>query len=328
MSVFLLLLFGVSVSSAIPAVAQPPLDGSTGISIRLLEAPVALEGDPRALSYIVDNLPPGTLIDRKFEVTNDTGAEATVRMYAGAADIAGADGFVFEDGAAVNELTSWMTVTPSEVVVPSGGSTEGLVSISVPSDATEAERYAVVWAEVNGAPGSGGISTVSRVGIRAYLSVGAGNGPPEDFSVTTVTAGRSTTGAPEVTIGVDNTGGRALDPSATVTLSGGPGGISAAPATGSGGSIAPGTSGTVTVALDAALPAGPWTAGVTVTSGRVSRDGSGQVTFPDSGTADAQQVSASSGGTPVWIWIVVAAVVVALAVALTLVLRSRARTST
>ncbi|MBY6538296.1 hypothetical protein HQ325_06400 [Rhodococcus sp. BP-349] len=324
----LTLLSFASVLAGPPAVAQPTPDGSTGIGIRLLEAPVALEDDPRALSYIVDNLPPGTLIDRRFEVTNDTGAEASVRMYVGAADITPDSGFTFADGAAPNELTSWMTVTPSEVVVPSGGSTEGLVSVSVPPDATEAERYAVVWAEVSGAPGSGGISTVSRVGIRTYLSVGAGNGPPEDFAVTTVTAGRSTTGAPEVTIGVDNTGGRALDPSASVTLSGGPGGISAAPATGSGGSIAPGTSGTVTVALDAALPAGPWTADVTVTSGRVSRDGSGQVTFPDSGTADAQQLSASSSGTPAWIWIVVAAVVIALAVALALVLRSRARTST
>ncbi len=288
---------------------------------------MALEGDPRALSYIVDNLAPGTVIDRRFEVINDTGADASVRLYAGAAEITQDGGFTFADGASPNELTSWMTVTPSEVTVPAGASTEGLVTIAVPADATETERYAVVWAEVNGAAGPGGMSTVSRVGIRTYLSVGAGNGPPEDFSVTTVTPGRSETGAPVVTVGVDNTGGRALDPSATVTLTRGPGGISAAPVTGSGASIAPGSSGSVTIELDPALPAGPWTADVTVTSGRVSRDGSGQVTFPDAGTGDSSALATSSGSTP-WVWIVVAIAVIVVVAATLLAFRRRAKDAT
>ncbi len=210
-------------SPGAPADAAPT--PGTGLGIRLLEAPVALKNDPRAQSYIVDNLPPGTTITRKIEVSNATGTSQQVSLYPGAATIPQGQGFTVLDGRAANELTSWISVTPSTVTVPDGSAKDAEVRIAVPRDATETERYAVVWAEIRGsAPSGGGIVGVSRVGIRVYLSVGAGNGPPADFRLGTLSPGRSSSGAPQLTVDVENVGMRALDPRGTVTLSDGPAG--------------------------------------------------------------------------------------------------------
>lgn len=302
--------------------AQEPSAEPTGIGIRLLEAPVALADDPRAQNYLVDNLPPGTLIERRIGVTNDTGADTTVKLYAGEGDVT-ADGFVFGDGVEGNELTSWMTVTPSEVPLAAGQSSEAVVRVAVPEDATEGERYAVVWAEVESPPIAGSITSVTRAGIRAYISVGPGNGPPEDFEVTSVTPERSDTGAPTLAIEIENIGGRALDPTGTATLSDGPGGLSTTPITDSGGSIAPGASGVLRIELDRALPPGPWTADVSVNSGRVNRDAAASITFPEQ-SGDAVATATTGTIIPVWAWAIAATVAAAAIVSVAWLLRKRA----
>jgi hypothetical protein len=310
--VLALLTFASALVAQAPAVAQEPTNptpvGSVGI--RLLEAPVSLQDDPRALAYIIDNLPPGSTIDRRIEVSNSSDQEQPISLYPAAASIGdGGDGFEVADDRAVNELTTWMSVTPSEVTLAPNSTAEAVVTIVVPPDAPEGEQYAVVWAQTSGAPTATGIQNVSRVGIRTYLSVGPGNGPAADLSIDGVTAARGDDGAPQVVAAITNTGGRALDPSGTVELTGGPGGISTAPVQGSGGSIAPGQSGNVTFALDPAVPEGPWQAAVTVTSGLVKKSTTVDLTFPEQGSVDA--TSAESGGVPSWVWIVVAVVLVA-----------------
>jgi hypothetical protein len=70
----------------------------------------------------------------------------------------------------------------------------------------------VVWAEARSTPSAGGgITQVSRVGIRVYLSVGPGGPPAADFTIDSLTARRSPDGRPVVLASVHNTGGRALD---------------------------------------------------------------------------------------------------------------------
>ncbi|MEU3472803.1 hypothetical protein [Rhodococcus sp. NPDC006774] len=308
-----------------PAVAQQPTEpapvGSVGI--RLLEAPVSLQDDPRAMAYIIDNLPPGTTITRRIEVSNGSNQEQPVTLYPAAASIGADDGgFEVGDDRAVNELTTWMSVTPTDLTLAPNSAAEAVVTIAVPPDAPEGEQYAVVWAQTAGAPSGTGIQNVSRVGIRTYLSVGPGNGPAADLSIDGVTAARSDDGAPQVVANITNTGGRALDPSGTVELSGGPGGISSTPVKGSGGSIAPGQSGSVTFTLDPALPAGPWQAAVTVTSGLVNKTSNVELTFPDQGSVAAQD-SSSESGTPVWVWAVVALGIIAVAAAVLIVIRRR-----
>jgi hypothetical protein len=305
-------------STGAPAGAAPK--PGTGLGIRLLEAPVALKDDPRAQSYIVDNLPPGTTITRKIQVSNATGSTQRVSLYPGAATIPSGQGFTVLDGRAGNELTSWISVTPAEATLPDGGTRDAEVRIAVPRNATEAERYAVVWAEIGGsAPAGGGIVGVSRVGIRVYLSVGPGNGPPADFRLGSLTPGRSSAGAPQLVVDVENTGQRALDPRGTVTLSDGPGGVSAAPVTASGASIGPGQRGSVVFPFDKAIAAGPWKAAVSVSSGPITRDSTGTISFP--GASDTVQ---QSSGTPWWVWLIVGvAVAGALVLGLVLVVRRR-----
>ncbi|WP_045196478.1 hypothetical protein [Rhodococcus sp. B7740] len=323
--VLTVLMFASAFVTQAPAAAQQPAEptpvGSVGI--RLLEAPVSLQDDPRALAYIIDNLPPGTTITRRIEVSNSSDQEQPITLYPAAASIGADDsGFEVGDDRAVNELTTWMSVTPTDLALAPNSAAEAVVTIAVPPDAAEGEQYAVVWAQTAGAPTGTGIQNVSRVGIRTYLSVGPGNGPAADLEIGDVTASRNDSGAPEIVAAISNTGGRALDPSGTVELSGGPGGISTAPVKGSGGSIAPGQTGSVTFTLAPALPAGPWQAAVTITSGLVSKTSGVELTFPDQGSVAAEETSSDSG-TPVWIWGLAALVVVAIAAAVVAVMRRR-----
>ena len=72
----------------VPAGASHAADSapSGGISIRLMDIPEATQTDPRARSYIVDNLPPGSTIERRVEVQNTTPDRQSVAVYASAAE--------------------------------------------------------------------------------------------------------------------------------------------------------------------------------------------------------------------------------------------------
>lgn len=260
---------------------------STGqLGIRLLEAPENRRDDPRARIYIVDHLNQGDTISRRLEVSNSTDAPADVALYAASAQVQ--DGaFTFGEGRAANELTGWTTVTPSTVTVPARGTTTPEVTVTIPPDAVGGERYAVVWAE-QASPQGSGISTVSRVGIRMYVSVGEGEEPASDFTVDQLTAKRNADGAPVVLAQVTNPGQRALDMSGELTLSDGPGGLSAGPFPATlGTTLGIGERQPVEIVLDPALPAGPWTARITLRSGELERMVEGTLTFP---SGDAEQV--------------------------------------
>jgi hypothetical protein len=150
-----------------------------------------------------------------------------------------------------------------------------------------------VWAEL--ASNGTGITTVSRVGIRMYLSVGEGAEPTSDFRVDTLAAQRGSDGAPAVQAQVENTGERALDMSGTLTLRDGPGGISAGPFAASlGTTLGVGGRSPVSVLLDRDLPAGPWTARLTLRSGELERAAEAVITFPDTSGSAASPVQAKN----------------------------------
>lgn len=312
----LALLAAVLVAVGVPAAAhaapdQPAGGTATGsIGIRLLDAPVALKDDPRALRYIVDNLPPGTTVTRRVVVSNDSGAPATIDVYAGAARVA--DGsFVLEEPGEENALTSWITVDRPTVDLADGEQAEVAVTIAVPDDAPEVEQYAVIWAS-HKAQAANGITNESRVGVRVYLSAGPGNGPPADFTISSLTPRRGPDGLASVVASVTNTGGRAVDLSGTLNLAGGPGGLSAGPIDSAVATIAPGEDGEVVITVpdSVALPAGPWNADVELESGIVEHDMSATLTFPDKGDGDSVGASDSTS------WPLIAGIaVVVLAVA-------------
>jgi hypothetical protein len=212
---------------ATPASASTAAPG--GIGLRLLEVPVNAHDDPRARIYMVDHLAPGTTIRRRVEVSNTTAATTQVAMYAAAATI-DKGSFLGADGHTPNDLSTWTSVSPEASDVPTNGLVTATVTITVPTDAAPGEQYGVVWAEARAAPAApGGITQVSRVGIRVYISVGPGGPPAADFAIDSLTAKRGSDGRPIILASVRNTGGRALDMNGTLDLLDGPGGLSAGP---------------------------------------------------------------------------------------------------
>jgi hypothetical protein len=286
--IVLLLSSGSSAAAADAHVSVPNADGKvsspSGVGIRLLDIPTAAQNDPRARAYIVDNLAPGTTIKRRVQVQNNTDSVQTVYVYADAAHIN--DGsFIGDNGATANSLTTWMSLDRSQLRMAPRTQANVMVTIAVPGDAAEGEQYATVWAEVRYvADPKTGIINASRAGIRVYLSVGPGNGPPTDFRIGSLTANRDTSGKAQLVATVINIGGRAVDITGTLTLSAGPTGLSAGPfPTDSTTTIAPESAGRITVTMGAKLPEGPWAANLELKSGLVTHNATAHITFPRAG---------------------------------------------
>ncbi|HEX3622830.1 MAG TPA: hypothetical protein VHT97_10985 [Acidimicrobiales bacterium] len=318
--------------AALGGVTAPPVRAQAPetVGIRLLDAPTDRADDPRARIYIVDHLAPGTVITRRLEVSNSTTKSQAVELYAAAATVA--DGaFQFGEGRAANDLTTWTKVDPPSVTIAPGATSVVTVTISVPPKAAAGEQYGVVWAELRAAaPAGGGIAAVNRVGVRMYLSVGAGGEPPSNFEVTAVEGQRAADGSPVVAATVHNTGGRALDLSGELRLTNGPGGLSAGPFNATlGTTLGLGQTEPILIPLDKALPNGPWDAKITVRSGTTARDAGGVITFPVATDAASKPAATSSGGSSTDRAVTVVAVALAALVVLValLVLTRRRRRS-
>jgi hypothetical protein len=281
----------VSVSDAAPvAGARAATVGAIGV--QLLEVPLAAASDPRARLYIIDRLPPGATIHRRIEISNTTASTVHVVCYPAAAAISQG---VFAGAAAhtANELSTWTSVLPATSDIPAGGHAIATVTIAVPRDVPPGEQYGVVWAETRSAPSAGGgITQVSRVGIRLYLSIGPGGATASKFTIDSLTGKRSPDGQPVVVASVHNTGGRALDMSGTLQLSAGPGGLSAGPFPANlGSALAIGATEPITIMLDKRLPDGPWNALVTLRSGLLERSARATISFPATGTPSSRYLT-------------------------------------
>jgi hypothetical protein len=261
--------------------ATPAGTPGDGIGIKLLDAPINRRDDPRANRYIIDFLPPGSVISRRVEISNSSDDAKSVEVYAGAADIRDAK-FTVTDDRTPNELSSWISFDRSRVDLPGQSATTVLATITVPANAAGGEQYAAIWAQVaapRGAPGT--VRMVNRVGVRIYLSVGPGGEPRSDFEIENLTPARTPDGRPEILAQVHNTGGRAVDVSGSLTLSDGPGALSAGPFQVSAGrTIEPAGTAQVSVLLDQNLPVGPWKAELSLTSGLINRTATAVITFP------------------------------------------------
>jgi hypothetical protein len=291
---------------------------SGGIGVRLIHER-AVNGNPLATSYILDRLAPGTMIQRRIEVSNSTHSDARIAVYPAAARLSGSN-FSFASGHSRNELARWTTVDHSTLHLPPGGTAVETVTIRVPRDASSGERYAVVWAQVS-APGmGGGVRLVNRVGVRIYLSVGSGGGPSANFAIGRPVAKRSSSGQPLVVAQIRNSGGRTLDIGGYLMLTDGPGGLRAGPFLVTvGAALSPGTSETAIVRLDRRLPRGPWRAELQLRSGSIQRVASATISFTPVPPATA---AAPSGH----LWLIISIILAALAtIAVAILLLRRAR---
>ena len=314
-----------ALAPATGALSQTSPSAQPQIGIRLLEAPVSLQNDPRARIYIIDHVSPGASFTRKVAVSSTNDSPVQVKLYSGPAEINGG-AFNGEPIGQTNDLSTWITVSPSSVTIPPHGEVTATVTITVPQNASSGERYAVVWAQPPESTSSG-ISQINRVGLRVYLSVGSGASPPIDFTINSLTAARNASGIPYVTADVHNTGGRALDLTGTLTLTNGPGGTTAGPFPAKlGTTLGIGQTEPVTVPLDRNIPSGPWRATITLSSDQVTRVAAATISFPlVAGTTSAPvpAVAVHRSGS---FWAVsVIAVIVLVAVGLLLLLLWRRR---
>ena len=291
-----LIVAGALVASATSAYAAPapkPTPKYPGLGIGLTQIPAKLAKDPRARIYVIDHLNRGAVITRTFQVSDGTPNALDVSLYSAASQIVKGTWSPL-DGRTQNELSSWTTVSPATMHLAPGQKATATLTVAIPRNATDGERYAVVWAQA-GVPGKGPVHEVARVGIREYISVGTGNGPPTNFTIDTLTAARTPDGQPEVLAQVHNTGGRAIDLIGSLTLDKGPGGLSAGPFPAKlGTTLAPGESEPVTVPLDKALPAGPWHARIQLQTDLLKRAAEGTVTFPSAAGAKSPPVKAKA----------------------------------
>lgn len=159
-------------SCALPMSAhasEPTVVGSVGI--RIAQIPAAISEEPLAGSYIISRLQPGIELTQRLEVFNTSTQEIRVSLYPGLATFEN-NQFLVGDGRDGNELTSWTKLTPNQISLKPGETRYFNMTISPPVDALSLQRFGVIWAEVQGASNAGGLTAVSRVGIRMYVPVG------------------------------------------------------------------------------------------------------------------------------------------------------------
>jgi hypothetical protein len=265
---------------AAAAAAREPHGGSVGI--RLVDAPVSRRDDPRAHVYIVDHVSPGDTIRRRVEVTNTSDLPHRIALYPAAATV-DETGFSFAPDRAGNDLTTWVRLERTGMTLPAGSQEMVWATIAVPRTAPAGERYAVLWAQVAATTDpAANVRNVGRVGVRIYLSVGAGGEPASGFEIDGVTGARDPAGVPIVTVKVRNTGGRALDLDGKLSLSDGPGALSAGPFRVNLGTLGIGDTAEGSVRLDPQLPDGPWTAELSLASGPATRTATASVAFTES----------------------------------------------
>jgi hypothetical protein len=284
-----------------------PAPQAGSIGVRLDDPPTSGGGDSPGRIYMVDQLAPGTIIEHRMQVSNTTDRTQHLVLYGAAASIVNG-GFVGADGRAANDVSRWTTVDPGSVDVAAGGLATAIVTLSVPNDAPFGEQDGVVWAEARSAANtSGGVTQVTRVGIRIYLTVGQGSLPADDFTIAAMTATRAHDGRPLVVATVHNTGGRALDLHGAIRLRSGPGGLSAGPFRASLGTSLPGgDTRHISVFLNKHVPDGPWSARLTLTNGFLARSQRREITFPRIPSPASRSTST------LWIAFVVATMIVLL----------------
>ena len=305
----------VPAAGASAGVNPPPAASPQRFGIRLVDVPVSEAKNPRALRYIIDDLPPGTVIHRRIMILNQEAHRAHFTVYADAAQIKKGY-FIGDAGATRSELTGWIRIRHRRVTLPAQSSVMDLVTIRVPRHATRGEHYGVIWvqqvAHARTARGTE-LSEIARVGVRIYLAVGQGGALPTDFAITSVSGHLSAQGQPLITASVRNDGGRAVDLAGTVRLTGGPGGTSAGPfQVHQIITLAPGQSGTVTFMPSKRLPSGTWQARVALVSGLTTRTVSATIQF-----------SGKRAGTSEGLPIMIGAAVLLLGVAILVRLRRR-----
>ncbi|MEN3615642.1 hypothetical protein AAH979_39875 [Plantactinospora sp. ZYX-F-223] len=302
-------------------------DGSGPLEVRVATASggAPTDGSP---SRLVAHARPGHVVERWIEVVNPSRLGQRITVYPAGATIRN-DTFSYAEGRTSNELSRWIRVQPANFRLEPRAKKSVRIRFTVPLSAEKGERYAMIWAQSTEATPKSSNRTaksppVRRTGLRVYLNVGTGAEPPPDFEIVSMRAEQTARGVPVVVAQVRNTGTRALDPHGTLRLSTAANPATLGPFTALGGvTIAPESSGSMTVPLHGRLPNGPWTAELAVASGTVSRESTATLSLPE--PPPGSITTAEDDGPPLVLLLVSAGVLLGVLLVLGLWLRQRGR---
>lgn len=294
--------------TALPTTARAA-DGS--ISIGLAPADDG-SGDPRSERYVVDVVRPGTTFTRDVWVSNATGEDLDIDLDAGGALIEDDQLQLADDEP--SELVDWIALDPATLPVPAGSSKVAAATFTIPDDAADGERYAVIWAQPRSdGDAERGTIVVNRVGVRVYLMVSSDGEAHSDVVLTGVTPARTEAGAAQVGLALTNSGERALEVAGTVTLDDD---VHADDPVGTivgGVTIAPGHTAEARAVFAADVARGPWRARIVVSANGIERRATAHgLTFPHEAGTTGEPVDATmerpAGGDEVPALLVAAAV--------------------
>ncbi|MFJ6419220.1 hypothetical protein [Paeniglutamicibacter sp. NPDC091659] len=170
----------------------------SGIGLRSLDNPAAAQNDPHALSSIIEDINPGKTIKRRVEIVNGTAHTREFWLYPAAVVKNGS--FSHAPGDLSNELTTWTSVDKPRLIIKPGNSARAMVTIDVPADASEGEKHAVLWAEVQSPESATGIVHASKTGVRMNFSVGPEKGQTGNSTTGSLTPGHDSSGDPTATM--------------------------------------------------------------------------------------------------------------------------------
>ncbi|GIG88496.1 hypothetical protein [Plantactinospora endophytica] len=265
--------------------ASAAVDSGGALEVRVAVPPGDKPSDAD-LTRLAAHARPGDVVDRWIEVVNPSRLRQHVTVYPAGATIRN-DTFSYAEGRTGNELSRWTRVPSSTFRLEPRAKKPVRIRLTVPASAAPGERYAVIWAQIAAAaPKSpkraGKAPPARRTGLRVYLNVGTGAEPQPAFEIVGMRAEQTARGVPVVVAQVRNTGPRALDPHGTLRLSTASSPAALGPFTALGGvTIAPQSSGSMTVPLYGRLPAGPWNAELAVADGAVLRESKATLSLPE-----------------------------------------------
>ncbi|MDG4786355.1 hypothetical protein O7626_10510 [Micromonospora sp. WMMD1102] len=290
----------VSAAGAAPPPYAAP-DSSGTLEIRAAGASGGESTDPGGSPRLTLHAKPGQSVERWVEVVNPSRVRQQVTVYPGAAAIEN-HAFTFANGRSGNALSGWTRVqTPGFRLAPKAKKSVR-IQIRVPKNAARGERYAVLWAQIGSAAAGTAeraATQVRRSGLRVYLNVGTGKEPQPNFEIVGMRAEQTARGMPVVVAELRNNGLRAVNPQGTLRLSTASGPAPSGAFTALGGvTIAPNSTGLMTVPLHGELPSGPWDVEFAVASGAVLRESKATLSLPGAPAA-ATPDEADSDGVPV-----------------------------
>lgn len=256
---FLRLLAPAAVTATL--LVTPALAHAGSFSVLPDAAEVARTVDPERSANLVERMAPGESVTRTLVITNPDDQPQRFTVSAAGATVTNADGFLPSDEEPNAQLAQWITPVAQATEVPAHGSVAVPLRITVPPNASDGERYALMWVESATDAPNEGLSFGSRIGVRTYVQVAQGGSPHTDFEIENASV-RDDAGQPALAVQVRNHSDHAIDLRGTLTLHDGPGGLQSGTTELGADTIPIDGTGTVIAPIPASTPGGAWTADV------------------------------------------------------------------